>query len=259
MDDGEVAVIIGAGSGIGRSTATRLASSTGSLVLVGDDEQRLHSLARELDGRCREVLVAVADVTDDDAIRAVAEQVARRWARVNALVHAAGVNGVWAPLGTLTIQEWRRTIDVNLTGTFVVLHHFEELLRAARGSVVVVGSIHGSRVHSVAGASAYASSKSGQLELVRKAALELAPAGVRVNAVCPGSTDTNINNGRTKRDLERIDPGVRYDHGWIPLANGDQADPAQVASVITFLLSPEAEHVSGAVVHVDGAQSLLMG
>ena len=199
------------------------------------------------------------DVTDDLAVGAAAAEITDRWGRLDALVVCAGINGVWAPVDRIGAAEWRHTIDVNLTGTFLVLHHLVPLLRVARGAAVVVASIHGNRSHSFAGSTAYACSKIAQVELVRKLALELAPEGVRINAVCPGTTNTDIDASRTRRDLDGIDPGVRFDRGWIPLAPGTPAEPDQVATVISFLLSPAAGHVTGSELYVDGAQSLLVG
>jgi len=132
------------------------------------------------------------------------------------------------------------------------------LLRRQGGAIVITASVNGSRIFSNSGASAYSSSKAGQVAFAKMAALELARDKIRVNVVCPGWIDTNIGEATHLRNIDRIKTPVEYPNGFSPLA-GKPGDPVQVARVMAFLLSDAADHVTGAEMFVDGAESLLIG
>jgi NAD(P)-dependent dehydrogenase (short-subunit alcohol dehydrogenase family) len=171
----------------------------------------------------------------------------------------AGINGVWAPIDELGLDEWRRVFDVNLTGTFLTVKLALPLLKRNGGAVAIVSSVNGTRIFSNAGASAYASTKAGQLAFGRMMALELAKHRIRVNTVCPGAIETNINARTEKRNLSEAKVPVEFPAGRVPLTHGEPGSAEQVAHVIAFLCSPLASHVTGAEVFVDGGESLLQG
>lgn len=255
----KVAFVTGAGSGIGRATAQRLASEGARVALVGRDLDDLKQVESEVTERGSDALSAVADVTEVDSVRRAVEQTVNHWGRLDIVVANAGVNGVWAPIEELEPEDWRRTIDVNLTGSFLTIKFAVPYLRNRGGSIVVVSSINGTRVFSNSGATAYACSKAAQVALTQMLALELAKHRIRVNAVCPGAVLTPIFEKTKERHLDQIREPADYPQGKIPLTDGELAKPEQVAELLLFLASEKAAHITGSVTTIDGGESLLQG
>jgi NAD(P)-dependent dehydrogenase (short-subunit alcohol dehydrogenase family) len=171
----------------------------------------------------------------------------------------AGINGVWAALEDISPEDWDRTMNVNLRGTFLTVKHSLPLLKVAGGSIIIVASVNGTRIFSNTGASAYASSKAAQVAFSRMIALELAKHRIRVNTICPGSIATRIDENTVRKDLEKIREPVDFPAGHIPLTGGKPGTSGQVAELIWFLASEASNHVTGAEVFIDGAESLLQG
>src|SRR5205085_3308264 len=115
----------------------------------------------------------------------------------------AGVNGVWAPIEELSVEDWRSTIAINLTGTFLTIKFAAPHMRRSGGSIVVCASVNGTRIFSNSGASAYATSKAGQVALTKMLAVELARSRIRLNVICPGAIDTEIDQNTEPRDVEQ--------------------------------------------------------
>jgi meso-butanediol dehydrogenase / (S,S)-butanediol dehydrogenase / diacetyl reductase len=170
--DGRVALVSGAASGIGKAVATRLAEE--GAVVVGSD-------ITVLDGEI------VCDVTDAASCAAAVAFVLETHGRLDVLANVAGI-GISRMIADLTPQEWRRVIDVNLTGTFLLSQSALPALLASKGTIVNMGSVAGLRATPYN--AAYCASKGGVIMLTKSMAIELAKAGVRVNAVCPASVDT---------------------------------------------------------------------
>lgn len=255
--DGKVALVTGAGSGIGRATAVLLAREGATVVVLGHRQESADDVADEIRRGGGTVLPVAADVADAGAVRDVVARVERELGRLDVVVANAGVNGVWAPLEELTPQEWADTIATNLTGTFHTVRFTVPLLVRQGGAVVVVSSINGTRTFSNSGASAYATSKAGQVAFARMAAVELGPRGVRVNSVCPGAIDTEIDDNTEQRHTEDLGVPAAFPEGQIPLTGETPGVAAQVAAAITYLVSDAASHVTGTEVFVDGGQSLV--
>ncbi|MFT3830790.1 MAG: SDR family NAD(P)-dependent oxidoreductase [Opitutaceae bacterium] len=257
--EGRVALVTGAGSGIGKATAKILSYAGASVALVGHTRGELDTTHAEISAIGGRSLVGVADVSDPAAVDAVYAQVIAAWGRLDIVVANAGVNGVWAPLEELTPEEWDHTISVNLRGTYLTVRAALPALKRAGGAIVVVSSVNGTRMFSNTGASAYATSKAGQVAFARMMALELAPSRIRVNTVCPGSILTHINDNTAKRDLGQVKTPVEFPAGVVPLTEGEPGTAGQVAELIWFLVSDAASHITGTEVFIDGAQSLLQG
>jgi len=254
---GKVALVTGAGSGIGRATAVRLARDGAAVVALGHSQDSADDVAAEIRSAGGTALPVAADVGDAAAVREVYARVERELGRLDVVVANAGVNGVWAPLEELEPEEWEATLATNLTGTFLTVRYAVPLLVRQGGAVVVVSSMNGTRTFTTAGASAYSTSKAGQVAFARMAAVELGPRGVRVNTVCPGAIDTDIMDNTEVRGTQDLGVPAEYPQGQIPLTGEESGSSAQVADVIAFLVSDGASHVTGTEVFVDGGQSLI--
>jgi NAD(P)-dependent dehydrogenase (short-subunit alcohol dehydrogenase family) len=254
--DGRIVLVTGAGSGIGRATAVLLAHEGARVGLVGRDEAPLAETAALLDG---DGLVLPADIADETRIRSACDRLQDAYGRIDGVFANAGINGVWAPIDELDLAEWQRTISVNLTGTFLTIKHAVPHLAERGGAVVITSSVNGTRIFSNVGATAYSCSKAGQVAMAKMLALELAPRGIRVNAICPGKIATQIDRSTDRQDLDSRPPLAVYPGGKIPLTGGRPGRGIDVARVVLFLLSDAAAHVSGTEVWIDGAESLLVG
>lgn len=256
--DGKVALVTGAGSGIGKATALALAREGAALIVMSRTQAEVEATAAEIEQAGGRAWAATADVTDDAAMKKLVTEGIKRFGRLDAVVANAGINGVWAPIETLTPAEWDKTISVNLRGTYLTIHHSVPALeKAGGGSIVIVSSINGTRSFSTPGASAYSATKAAQVAMAQQLALELGQRKIRVNAVCPGAIESQIDDNTEKRDSDKAGIPVEFPEGDIPLTGGKSGKAADVADVIVFLCSDAARHVTGTPIWIDGGQSLL--
>jgi NAD(P)-dependent dehydrogenase (short-subunit alcohol dehydrogenase family) len=228
--DGRVALVSGAGRGIGAAVSDRLAAE-GATVVRSD-----------VDGSGD---VVVCDVRDADACAATVAGVLADHGRLDVLVNVAGI-GFARMLADVTPDEWRTIIDVNLTGTFLLSRSALPALLATKGTIVNMASVAGLRATPYN--AAYCASKGGVIMLTKSMAIELAKAGVRVNAVCPASVDTDF-----LRNFELPDGAdlALLTRAASPM--GRVLDPAEVAAAVAYLASDEAATVSGTTLVLDGA------
>ena len=256
---GKVAMVTGAGSGIGKASALLLAQHGAHVACLSRSEDELQAVCDTIISAGGEAMALVADVSlPDDLARAV-EATVGRWGRIDIVLANAGINGVWAPLEELTVEEWETTIKINLTGTFLTVKAALPQLKRRGGSVIITASVNGTRMFSNTGASAYATSKAGQVAFAKMIALELAKHRVRVNVICPGAIDTDIDDSTQKRGIEQARVPVEFPAGKIPLTDGEPGSSEQVAQLVLFLASDASSHISGTEIFIDGAQSLLQG
>ena len=256
---GRVALITGAGSGIGKAAALLLAAEGARVVAVDLDAKDVQATVREIESRQGEALAVDADVSDPAAMQRAVQQTVDRWGRIDIVFANAGINGVWAPLEELSPEDWDKTLTINLKGTFLTVKYAVPYLKKQGGSIIVTSSVNGTRIFSNTGATAYSSSKAGQVAFTKMIALELAQFKVRANVICPGAIDTNIDESTEKRDLEAVKIPVEYPEGSQPLTGGKSGRADQVAQLVLFLASDASDHISGAQIFIDGTESLLRG
>lgn len=256
---GKVALVTGAGSGIGRATASLLARQGAKVGLLGRTASELEEAAQAIRAAGGSAQVLVGDVSDAASVVRTVDRWAAEAGRLDIVFANAGVNGVWAPIEELHVEEWQKTLAINLSGTFYTLKAATPHLKKRGGAVVVCASVNGTRMFSNTGATAYACSKAGQVALVKMLAVELGPSRVRINVVCPGAIETEIDDNTQKRDVEKVKPEVEFPEGSIPLTRGAPGRAEQVADLVSFLVSDRASHITGTEVWIDGGQSLLEG
>lgn len=255
----KVALVTGGSSGIGEATARLFAREGARVAVLALEREELERVAEDISDSFGASMPVLADISKPEQMKAAVDKVVGRWGRLDVVFANAGINGVWAPLHEFDPDEWRQTIDVNLTGTFFTVKYAAPYLKQQGGAIVITSSINGTRVFSSPGATAYSCSKAGQVALAKMLALELAEDRIRVNVVCPGNIATEIEESTERQDLESMGESVGFPARMIPLTERAAGRPEQVAEVVLFLVSGASSHVTGAVVTVDGAQSLMVG
>lgn len=256
--EGKVALVTGAGSGIGRATAMTLAAQGAHVGLLGRTEEELHETMSVVKDHGGDGIVLKADISDTEDMRIAVGRLFGERQRLDIVVANAGINGTWAPIDDIKPYEWDRTMAVNLRGTYLTIHHaVPKMKQTGGGAIVVVSSINGTRTFTSPGATAYSVTKAGQIAMVQQLALELGRHNIRINAVCPGKIDTHIDDSTTMRHREETFIPAIFPEGDIPLTHGEAGTADEVAEVIAFLSSDNARHVSGSPVWIDGGQSLL--
>ena len=253
-----VAFVSGGGSGIGQAAATLLARRGARVALAGRTPEELDEVAEAIGRAGGTAITVTCDVSDEDSVRSAIATTVEAWGRLDVVVANAGVNGTWAGIDDLTVDEFRSTLEINLVGTFTTIKYAVPHLRRRGGSVIITSSVNGTRIFSNSGASAYSSSKAGQVALAKMLAVELGPDRIRVNVICPGAITTEISDN-TDADNKDVKIPVEYPEGNIPLTGGQPGSAEQVGDLIAFLASDEASHISGTELWIDGAQSLLQG
>ena len=255
---GRFALVTGAGSGIGRAAALRLARAGADIGLLSRTRDELEAVAKEIAGIGRKALVLVADTSSEAQMRRAFEKLAKQFGRLDFVFANAGINGTWAPIDELTYDDWNKTIAVNLGGTFLTLHLAVPLMKENGGSILITASINGTRTFTSAGASAYSTTKAGQVALAQMAALELAQYRIRVNVICPGAIETEIDDNTKKKNVRKATVPAHFPQGTVPLTDGKPGTAEDVADLVLFLASDASSHISGTPVWIDGAQSLLV-
>lgn len=240
---GRVALVTGAASGIGAAVATRLAAGGADIAVADNDRlgaERTVRMIREAGGHAESI---VLDVTDPASVAAAVAATVAAFGALHLAVNSAGVTGPAVPTGEYDPQDWRRVIDVDLSGVFYCLRYeIPALLLAGGGSIVNMSSVLGS--NGFPQQVAYTAAKHGVIGLTKSAALEYASQGIRINAVAPGFVETPlVTEGLTplsRRTLIRAHPIGRL------------GNATEVAELVAFLLSDHASFITGSYHLIDG-------
>ncbi len=250
--EGKRAVITGGGRGIGAAVASALAEEGASVVVSARSENEIESVAEELRGRGHTAWAVPCDVTDPAQIHGLAETAAERLGQVDILVNNAGTVTT-APLKSLTLESWNRTLAVNATGVFLCTKAFlPGMVERGWGRVVNVASIAGKTGGPYI--SAYSASKHAVLGFTRSIAAEVATTGVTVNAVCPGYVDTPMTDRSVERIVEKTgaDPEKVRETMRRTSPQNRLMEPQEVALLVLNLCDPGARGMNGQAVVIDG-------
>ena len=235
-------IVTGAGGGIGASTARKFLD-------LGD---RVYGVDLAFDEAPGELIEAVCDITDPDAVSGLAERVVSETGRIDVLVNNAGIRVTGDVIGT-SIEDWDRLMAVNLRAVFLACKFaLPHMLERASGVIVNVASVAG--LNPIPDRAAYCASKAGVIGLTRQMALQYARQGIRVSAVCPGPTKTPFTRSVLAGSA---DPGTAEAAFAARLPIGRFAASEEIAGAIAFLASHEASFITGSVLDVDGGNNLV--
>ena len=249
--NGHVAIVTGAGSGIGKGIAERFAEVGAEVVIAEVNRDSGEAVASELQDRFGKGLFVQTDVAAAADCRALIERTVEAYGRLDTLVNNAGINFV-KPTLEMDESDWDRVVDVDLKGTFLCCRYaLEAMVQRRRGNIVNIASVHAAAT--LPAAAPYAAAKGGVHMMTCSLAIEFAPYGIRVNAVGPGLTDTQIWQD-LQDAAEDVDEARRHWFDNIPL--GRVQSPREVANVVLFLASDESSYITGANIMTDGGMTI---
>jgi NAD(P)-dependent dehydrogenase (short-subunit alcohol dehydrogenase family) len=243
--DGRVAVVTGAGSGLGRATAIQLASEGASVACLDIVTDAVEKTAVEIGGSAR---AYTADVSDPISVRAAVDGAAKDMGRIELVFNCAGI-GRFSHSEETPFEEWQKIIAVNLTGTFLVSQAALPYLLDGGGSIVNIASNAGLMGQPYS--AAYCASKGGVVNLTRALADEFIKRGVRVNAVAPGGIETPLQNEFTK-----MPEGVSWKEFRKVMSPLGNSQPEEIANIAIFVASDACRYMTGSIVSVDGGLTI---
>lgn len=249
----KVVIVTGAGSGIGRATAIAFAEEGASVTVVDINMQNAQKTAAEIVEMEANALAVQADVANEDSWIDIVAQVKAKFGRINVLFNNAGIGG-GKPLMELEVADWDRLMAVNLRSVFLGCKTtLPELIESGGGAIVNMSSSTAGW-DTIHGGGAYMASKAGVSQITKNLALEAAPHGIRVNAVCPGIIETRLSSAQAGADETAEQAFFDRFRQRIPL--GRVGQPEDVASAVFFFASDEARHITGSMLLIDGGQTL---
>ena len=248
---GKVALVTGAASGIGAACAERFAREGATVVGCDIQNEGLESWASAIKLSPDSTFEGKLDVRDEGALAAWVKTARERFGRIDVLLNAAGVAG-GGPVHMVDLEEWRRVIDINLTGTFLASKHvLPTMLEQESGSIIHIASVEG--LEGNEGGSSYNASKGGVVILMKNMAMDYGRKGIRVNAICPGFIDTPFNHGFEVKmgGREKLE---EYVDKTIPMSRFGTVE--EVADGIVFLASDQSTFMTGHALVIDGGECI---
>jgi NAD(P)-dependent dehydrogenase (short-subunit alcohol dehydrogenase family) len=245
--EGQVALVTGAGGGIGLATASAFAEAGASVVVADRDAALVEAAADQLRSAGRQALAVTCDVTDRDQVKAMIEHAVRAYGRLDAAFNNAGINCDAAPMAETEDEEFDNVLNINLRGVWNCMKvELRQMMTQGSGAIVNCSSIGGMRGSK--GRAAYSASKFGVIGLTRAAALDYADKSIRINAVCPGIVG---NTPMAARVTKNYDPDIiKALVAAEPI--GRLGEPAEIAAAVLWLCSPAASFVIGHAMVIDG-------
>lgn len=241
--EGKVAIVTGAARGIGMVVSEKLAENGASVALADVDKTRLDETVKEMQAKGLKVTGVIMDVRNNDSIRQAIEETVNTFGGLDIIVNNAGI------LGTSKIEdmnrdgEWNRVLDVNLSGTFFAAQAaIPYLKKSSAGRIINMSSVTG-RNGGFEGSMSYAASKGGVVAITRGMARHMAPYKITVNAVCPGTTETEILKGYTPEQVENQCKNILLHR---------LGKPEEIAGAVCYLASDEAAFVTGLMLDING-------
>jgi NAD(P)-dependent dehydrogenase (short-subunit alcohol dehydrogenase family) len=252
MAEGKMAIVTGAGRGIGKATAVALAKQGVGVASVDIEGETAQQTAAQVQHLGVPSLAVQTDVAESAQVDAMVKQVVQTLGRVDLLVNNAYISGGYAPVQETTDDVWHRVLSVNLTGYFNCARAASRVMIAQGEGGAIVNLSSGAGIRgSISAGVQYSASKAGIIGLTKGLAADLAPHGIRVNCIAPGVIDTGLGapgTGWTRAELER--------YGQRDVALGRYGQPEDIADVIVFLLSTASRFMTGELIAVDGGASL---
>jgi len=254
---GKVALITGAGNGIGRATALAFAKSGAKVVVVDRDTAGAEATAGIIRQQGGEARVVTADVTKSADVQAYVKAALDAYGAIDCFFNNAGIEGKWAHTAEYDEDIFDAVIGVNVKGVFLGLRHvLPVMLRQKRGAIVNTASVAG--LVATPGMPAYVASKHAVIGLTKTAAGEVAKSGVRVNAVCPGPVDTRMIHS-LEQQLNPGDPASVNRRYQAAIPSGRYTTPEEIANMVLFLCSDLASNITGGQYVVDGGRTAVGG
>jgi len=249
--DGKVALVTGAGSGIGRATALRFSVEGCRVALIDKDRAAAEATKEMIRPSDPDAIVICMDVASEEDVRSAIDQIRNELGRLDFAFNNAGVGGLGKRLHEHSLAEFATTLDVNLTGVFLCMKYELELMLAQNQGGAIVNAASALGLVGLANVSAYVASKHGVVGLTRAAAADYAPLGIRVNCICPGHIATGLN----VRFWEEHPEAREWMLAQLPV--GRFGTPEEVASAVMWLCSEEASFVHGHAFAVDGGMTIV--